>query len=361
MKARSGVVAAVLMFISTAANSATWVEVEGHGSTIEEAKQNGFRSAIRDVVGQLIVSDTEASGDLITKDFIGDYSAGYVSDYEIQQTYTDSGEVIVNMNVSVASSKIAERMRTNSNHRTTLSGEKLQEKVDSILAQRNKGDRILSNVLGSYPHNAYILNGGSTEAVIGSRRQIYIDIPYEIQWSKYWIDALIESLDAVSLDSKSCSSMPIKKIEQLGLTLSAIKFLQEKSCGHEADMTITYKNSNEWMIKKSNFHFSDLSTLDVVNNELRTPVGQQHIGLVVDLKDAGGGTIDSVCATIPTEPLLEYTVPKNENINWSQYNKHLRPKINGQTSVAGTARIDARNINLALVDRVDMHLEKTCN
>ncbi len=361
MKACSRYLALTLILVSTWANSASWVSVEGHGRTVEEAKQNGFRSAIRDVVGQLIVSDTEVSGDIITKDFIGDYSAGYVSDYEIQQTHYENDEVIVVMNVSVASSKIADRMRTNSNHRTTLSGDKLQEKIDSILEQRTKGDRILSNVLASYPHNAYILNSGATEAVIGRRRQVYIDIPYDIRWSKSWIDALIETLDAVSLDSKSCSNLPIKKAEQLGLTLSVIKFFQEKSCGNEADMTIVYKNTNKWMIKKSNFYFPDLATLDTINNELRTPMGQQHIGLVVDLKDAGGSTVDSVCARIPTEPLLDYAVPKNEVINWSHYSQHLRPKINGQTSVTGTVRIDARNINLASVDRVDMHLEKTCN
>lgn len=361
MKVRPYYLALALTLASSYANSATWVVVEGHGPNLEEAKQNGFRSAVRDVVGQLIVSDTEVSGDLVTKDFVGDYSAGYVSDYEVQQTHYDDTEVVVVMTVSVSSSKIAERMRTNSNHRTTLSGDKLQEKVDSILAQRTKGDRVLSNVLSSYPYNAYILNSGNTEAVIGKRRQVNVDIPYEIHWSKSWLDALLETLDAVALDSKSCSSMPIKKIEQLGLTLSVIKFMQEKACGHDADITVNYKNPNEWMAKKSNFYFPDQSTLDVVNNNLRTPIGQQHIGLVVDLKDAGGGIIDSVCATIPTEPLLGYTVPKNEVINWSHYSQHLRPIINGQTSIAGTVRIDARNINLANVNRIDMHLEKTCN
>jgi hypothetical protein len=165
----------------------------------------------------------------------------------------------------------------------------------------------------------------------------------------------------VALDAKSCSIVPFKKVEQLGLTLSAIKFLQEKACGHQADITVSTKNNNQWMIKKSNFYFPDLATLDTINNELRTPIGQQHIGLVVDLKDAGGSTVDSVCARIPTEPLLEYAVPRNEVINWSHYSQHLRPTINGQISVAGTVRIDARNINLSSVDRVDMRLEKTCN
>jgi hypothetical protein len=361
MKVRPCYLALALMLVSLYANSATWVTVEGHGRTLEEAKQNGFRNAVREVVGQLIISDTEVSGDIVTKDFIGDYSAGYVSDYEIQQTHYDDPEVIVNMNVSVSSSKIADRMRTNSNHKTTLSGEKLQEKIDSILEQRTKGDRILSNVVGSYPHNAYILNSGETQAVIGSRRQVYFDIPYEIHWSRYWIDSLLETLDNVAIDSKSCRSMSLKKIEQLGLTVSIIKFIQEKSCGQEADMTVSYKNANEWMTKKSNFYFPDLTTLDVINHELRTPLGQQHVGLVIELKDAGGDIISTHCARVATEPLLEYRVPQNEVINWSHHQKQLRPVVNGQASIAGTVRIQANNSNLSNVTRLDMHLEKTCN
>lgn len=361
MKATSWCFAIALICMSTVAQAAIWVEVEGQGRTLDEAKQNGFGSAVRTVVGQVIVSDTEVSGDLITKDFIGDYSAGYVTDYEIRETHTENNEVIVHMNVSVSSSKIAERMRTNSNYKTTLSGQKLQAQIETTLEQRAKGDRILSNVLGSYPHNAYILNSGTTEVVIGTRRKVYVDIPYELMWSKYWLDALAETLDTVALDSKSCGEMPIKNAEKLGVTVSIIKFLQEKSCGRTADVTMTYKNSGEWMLKKRKFYFADMSTLDVVNSELRTPVGQQHVGLVVELKDAGGTLVNSQCATIATGALIEYTVPKDEVVNWSEYSQHLRPTINGQVGVTGTVRIDTKRINLDSVSRVDMHLEKTCN
>lgn len=359
MKVRPCFIALALICATTSAN-AKWVEVEEQGSTIEEAKQNCFRSAVRNVVGELIVSDTEVNGDAVTKDFIGNYSAGYVSDYEVQATYYEDHKVTVHMNVNVASSKIAERMRTNSNHRTTVSGDRLQEKVDAIIEQRTKGDYVLSNVLSSYPHNAYIINSGATEATISNRRQVYIDIPYEIRWSKYWIDALLETLDNVAVNSKSCSTMPIRKAEQLGLTLSVIKLMQEKACGHEADVSVSYKNSNDWLIRKQNFYFPDAATLDTVNNELRTPIGQQHVGLVVDFKDAGGTVVSSQCARIPTEPLIEYVVPQDEVINWSKYDRHLRPKINGQVSVAGTIRVESRNVNLADVSRIDMHLEKTC-
>ncbi len=360
MKATRRYLAVALILASTWANSATWVEVEGQGATVDEAKQNGFRQAIRNVVGQLIISDIEVSGDQVTKDFIGDYSAGYIEDYEIQNTYYDNQKVTVHMFVNVANSKIAERMRTNSNHKTTLSGEKLQEKIDSILEQRNRGDRILSNVLNSYPYNAYVVNSGATTVEISSRRQVYIEIPYEIRWSRYWLEALSETLGAVSLDHKSCKNLPYEELKRLSLTLGAAEYIQEKICGNNPDVTITQKKSKDWLVSKQNYYFQDLSTLDTINGELRSPMGQQHVGLVVELKDASGGIVDTRCARIPTELLLDYTLVQNEVVNWAQYDKHLRPKINGQNSISGTLRIHAKNINLTDVNRLDMHLEKTC-
>lgn len=359
MKVRPCFIALALICATSLVQAATWIEVEERGSTVEEAKQNCFNSAIRRVVGELVVSDTEVSGATVSREFIGGYSAGYVDDYEVQATYHENNQVILHMNVNVASSKIAERMRTNSNHKTTLSGDRLDTKVETILDQRFRGDRILSNVLGSYPHNAYIINSGQTEAVIGIRRQVYIDIPYEIHWSRYWLDALIESINEVALESKSCKGFASEELEKLSLAVNAYKFFQDKICGRNPDITISRKNPNEWMIKRSTFYFPDLSTVDLINSELRSPIGQQHVGLVVELKDAGGNVIGTRCAKIPTEPLIGFA--KNSQEVDSIHGINPRPQIHGETSIAGTIRIEAQGINLSRASRVDMHLERTCN
>lgn len=359
MKVRPCFIALALICATSLVQAATWIEVEERGSTVEEAKQNCFNSAIRRVVGELVISDTEVSGDTVSREFIGGHSAGYVEDYEVQATYHENNQVILHMNVNVASSKIAERMRTNSNHRTTLSGDRLDTKVESILDQRFRGDRILSNVLSSYPHNAYIINGGQTEATIGIRRQVYIDVPYEIRWSRYWLDALVESINEVALESKSCKGFASNELEKLSLTVNAYKFFQDKICGRNPDITISRRNPNEWMINRSTFYFPDLSTVDIINSELRSPIGQPHVGLVVDLKDAGGNVIGTRCANIPTEPLISFA--KNTQEVESIHGITPRPQIHGEIGIAGTVRIDARGLNLSRVSRVDMHLEKTCS
>jgi hypothetical protein len=359
MKSYSNYIAIALIFVCSLAHSATWVEVKEHGRNMEEAKQNCFRSAIQQVVGELIVGEVEVSGDTIINDFIGSYSAGYVDDFEIQEIYHEPGKITLHMRVRVAGSKIAERMRTNSKHSTTLSGEKLATKLETILEQRRQGDRIISRVLASYPHNAYILNSGANEINIGPRRRVYLDIPYEIQWSRSWIEALIETLDTVALNSNSCGIVPFKKVEELSLVLTAVKFYKDKTCGNQADFLISYKQPNDWLIQRFGFYFSDLATLDAINNELQTPVGHQHVGLTVDLKDAAGNLVATQCAQIPTDPLINYRQSQQEveSIHGITY----RPNINGDTKVAGVVRIDAAGVDISNVTRADMRIERTCN
>lgn len=352
-----------LVLWTSSSLAGTRVEAEGHGATLDLAKKDAFRNAIEFAVGQVIVSDIEANGDKLTKEFLGGYSAGYIEDYEIRQTHYVGGEVVVILTASVATSKIAQRMLASSDRKTVINGQKLQDQLDSMLDQRSRGDLIVSNVLGSYPQNAYIINNGNNELAVGNRRQVYIDVPYEIQWSRYWLEALVETVDLVAVDSKQCSKLPgsVENLDRVSFTVSLTKFLQERGCGPESDMTIVYKKPQAWMLTKHNYYFPDLSTLDNINNEIRTPMGRQHFGLVADLKDAGGNVLDSSCTKISTEPFIEYTIPQNEVVSWSKKTKLLRPRINGQASIAGTLRINAKNINLADVAKVEMHLEKTCN
>lgn len=335
------------------------VEVEGHGRNLEEAKQNGFRTAIEFVVGQVVIGDTEVNGDRITKDFIGSYSAGYIEDYEIRDTYYVGGEVVVSMAVKVADSKIAQRMMTSGDYRTVIQGQKLQDRLKSMLDQRSRGDRVLIEVLGSYPRNAYIVTTGEHKLIIGIRRQVYIDIPYEIRWSRLWLESLAETLDLVSLESRRCKNFPSKELENLSLSLNIIKFLQEKSCGFESDMTVIYKPADFWMLKKYNYYFPDLASLDLVNYEIRNPTGRQHVGLVVDLKDAGGNYITSRCFIIDTEPLIEYTRSRTEVD--SIHGRNPRPRIQGHMAVAGTLRIEGlTSEDLGNLVKGDVHIEKTC-
>lgn len=349
-------IAVGLLATTTWIEAATRVQVEGHGLTESQAKQDAFDSAITQVVGQVIVSDREVQGDHLVKDFIGGYSAGYVEDFEILETRRDHDRVTVKMAVSVASSKIAQRMLSRGYQVTLVNGPKLQTELESQLAQRERGDRLLSNVLASYPYNAFIIKADRTDVVIGPRRQVTVNIPYEISWSRFWLDALNETLGLISVDSKSCGSYWIKQDNKIRISPrpGLVTMLTDTPCGQEADLRVKTDRTNS-------YYFHDKQTLEVVNREIRSAPGRQHIGLRVNLRDAGGNIVDSGCINVDASAFIGYTESSTEVINWNDQTRNLRPYINGQ----GTYR-DVLKMNISstgTVDelaKIDLSIEKTC-
>jgi hypothetical protein len=357
------VIALVLLLFASVAYAGTRVVVEGRGSTVDLAKQNAFRSAIEQVVGQVIVSDQEVRGDRLTKDWIGGYSAGYVDDFEILETRQEANGIMVKMNVAVSSSKIAKRMLSSGNKNLIVEGTRLQAQIDTQVEQRDRGDQLIAEVLTSYPHNAYVVNSGQTEVGLSPRRQAYVDVPYEIHWSRFWVEALNEALGVIAQDSKSCNGWLVEQDKQIQLSASSglLGRFRDTPCGQEADLRVSYRKSGAWMSRTESYYFHDRQTLEVVNSQIQTPVGRQHIGLRVDLKDAGGDVIDTRCAKIDTSLFVGYTESQMEVIHWNDANRNLRPVIDGDASVYGVLRIHLRTKEqISDVARVTLNIEKTC-
>lgn len=343
--------------------SATRIQVESQGANLELAKQNAFRTAIEQVVGQVIISDQEASGDKLTKYFIGGYSAGYVDDYEILETRQEGSEIVLKINVSVASSKIAQRMMSSGNKSLMIEGQRLQAQIDTQLDQRDRGDQLIAEVLDSYPYNAYVVNSGKTDIGLGPRREPYIDIPYEIHWSRFWLEAFNEALGVIAVDSKSCNSWLVEQDSKIRLSAGSglLGRLTDSPCGQESNMRVSYKKPGSWLSQTNSYYFYDRQTLEVINNQIQTPVGRQHIGLKVDLKDAGGSIVDSRCARIDTSLFISYTEPQLEVVHWNDRDRNLRPVINGDASVYGVLRVHLHNKNIiGDIARVVLTVEKTC-
>ena len=352
-----------LLLVSTWAYPSTRVQVEGHGNSIDQAKQNGFRNAIEQVVGQVIISDQEVRGGQLTKDWIGGYSAGYVDYFEILETRQEGNVTVVKMNVAVASSKIAQRMMSSGNKSLIINGERLQAQIDTQLEQRDRGDQLIAEVLTSYPYNAYVVNSGITEIGLNARRDVYVDVPYEIHWSRFWLEALNETLGVIALDSKGCNSWFVKQDNKIRLSAGSglLGRLRDTPCGQEADMRVSYKQSGSWFGETRSYYFHDRQTLEVINGQIQTSVGRQHIGLRVDLKDADGNVLDSRCARIDTSLFVTYTEPQLEVVHWNDRQRNLRPVVNGDASVYGVLRVHLHNKELiGNVNKVTLTVEKTC-
>lgn len=354
-----------ILLCSSTALAGPRVEVEARGATLDQAKKNAFRTAIEQTVGNLIVSDVEAQGDKLTKDFIGSYSAGYIEDYEVLEHYQDQeNQWNVRMNIKVATSKIAERMRSTARSNANIQGAKIYDRIASEIEMRESGDALLSTVLASYPQNAYVINSGETVFDIERLRDPYVDIPYKLSMSRFWIEAFNEAVKNVAVDSKSCNTLTMsvtQSVEAGVRTGQATKDLAQRVCGKDPDVRVFYKAAGDFLPKGYSYYLADQVTFDTINNEFLPPAGQQHIGLQVDLIDAGGSIIDSRCAKINNQVFINYSDPVG-TYNIRDKRRLSRPNVMGQNSVDGTLRVHLKTVeqieNLA---RIKLTVQKTCN
>lgn len=342
------------------------VEVEASGRTFEEAKRNGFREAIEQVVGSLLISDQEVQGAQLVRDNIANYSAGYVDNFEIIDSNQDIETKVwtVEMKVTVASSKIAKRMLISGKTIQDIDGPRTEAMIITQKEQRDNGDNLLNMVMSSYPQKAYVINKGQPELKISKSRAPFIEIPYRIEMSQYWLESLIESLQTVSLKNTDCSLMTANLMQSISHTRTGYTtdILSDKVCGRAPDMRVYIKKSKDFFPTVYSFYFHDNYTLTMMNNELQSQLGQQHFGLRVDLINIHGDVMDSRCANINNELFVRYSEPNQGVTNLNNRSAYLRPDIVGQNVMTGTLRLNITNLtNVNSLAKLRLSIESSCS
>jgi len=341
-------VALGLLLISTTAYAETLVEVEGYGRTKKEAKQDACDTAIKQVVGQVIVSDRETNGDRLTKDFIGSYSAGSCrySDSDVLETRYESNRVVVKMNVVVVPSKIAERMLVRGRQDLIIDGDSLQSQIESEFDRRSRGDQLILHVLDSYPHNAFLLNSGRTEFKISDRRQSFIEIPFAVEMNPIWLTSFSDALNLVSAKNKTCGTWS----RILVGTINNNKIKDRMACGQIPDLRVG----------DNNYYFYDQETLRLINSELQPKTGHQRIALHVDIQNAGGESVDHRCTDVNTETFIKYNQPQGV-VNMNDRDMILRPNILEGKKIVGVLNINLSNIqDFGEISKIRLTVGKTC-
>jgi hypothetical protein len=322
------------------------VTVIGRGATEDDARRNGFRSAIELAAGNVIVSDTETSGDRLTLDRTGSYSSGYVDDYKILETSHDSVGYLVKMSVTVASSRMAERMMSRGEHNEIVDGDRIQAQMESEFDQRTRGDQLIAQILDSYPSHAFLVNSGQTEFKISNRRQPYVEIPFAVELNPAWLTALDEALSLVAKKSSSCGTWT----RSLVSVIANKKITDRMACGQTPDLRVG----------NNNYYFYDQETLRIINAELQPATGYQRIALHVDIQDANGDTIDHRCTDVDTQTFIKYNEPPGV-VNMNDRDMILRPEIIGSKKVVGVLNINLSNIqDFGEAAKIKLTVGKTC-
>lgn len=175
-----------------------YVKVEASGRTETEARTQGFKAAVEEAIGSLVLNEVEIQKDTVIRNDILNYSSGYVDDYKILNKNDYGNKVVIVMEVWVKRSKIADRLLSESKAAGKIDGERAAAQQLTLMRERQDGDRALSMVLRDYPRRAFNVELAPTRTVTNPDRTLTVQVPFIVRWDNTYLEGFYELLKRAS-------------------------------------------------------------------------------------------------------------------------------------------------------------------
>ena len=189
-----GSVITIGQWISANTKQVFYIEVEGRGATAEAARQEGFRLAIEQAVGTLILSEAESRNFRLHRNDIVSYASGYVDRFEIVERGHVGGQTRLRMRVWVAHSAIAGRLLHREEAPREISGTTIAAQIQTLQQQQQSSDRLLDTVMRDFPARAFDIALEPARVIMDTNRQGQLQVPFVVSWSKNYLQAMEETL-----------------------------------------------------------------------------------------------------------------------------------------------------------------------
>jgi len=262
---------ACFLFANNSIADNKYIRVSGEGSTVEQAKENAFRSAVQQCAGAIVLSERQSSNDKLTKDNISLFSAGYVDDFKIVDINQSNSSIKITMDVLVSESKLLNQVLSSGQTKQGINGERAIAAVNTFVDSKVKGDRMLDTVLGTYPKNAYIVEQKPFTLSVDIYRNAVISVPYSLKWNYDYITAMNEAMTLIE--------------DKVGL----IGFLHLAP----SNVIIMAKNPKDLLIGSRNFYkFKDSLALDRIKDGM---LGDNEVRIMLEISDSSGVMLYQTC------------------------------------------------------------------
>jgi hypothetical protein len=170
------------------------VDVVSEGVTVEQARLEGFRTAVNQAVGSVIVTQTQTQNQRLVRDEIINYSSGFVDRFEIMEQQDLGNRVRLKMRVWVAESRLSHRLLGQSYDSQQVPGGRIGAQVETLLEERLRGDQLIEAVMQDYPHRAFDVRVGKSSVKFDEYRQASIVTDVTIRWETRFVDAVRDTL-----------------------------------------------------------------------------------------------------------------------------------------------------------------------
>jgi hypothetical protein len=253
------------------------IRVHGEGATEEQAKQNGFRTAIELSVGSVVVSDRQAVNGTLNKDEILNYASGYVTDHKVIDTIPLSGKTLVIMDVWVNKSKLADRILGASTKPEQFDGGKQVSQLNSLLDAKARSDQLLKQVMSDFPNKAFTVSSSETSINVDRNRSPWLFIKYSMAWNYNYLMAVNEAMSILAPSKNSVISPTMDRMAG------------QSPAGYVTIMAKDPKNliiGNQW-----SYQMADNSSLKL----LQTILIDREPYIMVTIRNAGTYSVWRTC------------------------------------------------------------------
>lgn len=251
-----------------------FVEVSGYGRNRNSALQDAFKNAIQKTYGVLITTQSRVDNDRLTKDVINEYSSAIINKYDLLSEGKDSANGYrVSIAALVSSSKLLDYMLANTKQQgpKKADGSQIYAQISTALRSKQQGDRLLESILTDFPKPALKASLGRLSSRIDQDRQVFLRIPYKIEWNSTYLESLRQITEYISV--KKC---PVATEDQY-------------NCQYDV---VFLGGSYSWS-SRVGYKLADNIQADTFRSQIKPT-----IGLNVEFLDKSGTTLDKACVNL---------------------------------------------------------------
>jgi hypothetical protein len=316
--------------------------VEAHGATVQSAQHEGFRLAIEQSIGPVVLSELQAENSQMVTDRVISYSAGMVDRFVIvSQTATAQGVTLI-MDVWVTHNNMAQRLLNSAASQSTVDGSRLAAQVDSLNAQRQHGTDLMSATLRDWPQRSFDLTVSAPRPEISHNGQILLHVDLSVKWNYQYLLSLWDALSPQSNILEHCFNLWDSLVHPRGVSPECRARQQQQSF-----FSVRMKPDSHLMYWTGNLIFNSSAPLNLLNQTVHA----RQPAVLVQVDTGWGQALRHVCLPLAIVPA--HVEQGTRPTSYMMTNNGQRITIDQRHQIQGTVTLNlGHNTDVSRIQRV---------
>lgn len=174
------------------------IEVQAWGQDVDEAELTAQDFAVRQALGQVIVTNTRVQDQDLVRHDIERYTNGIVNHSQVLRQWPQGNGVRAHVRVDVSRERWLENFGLVPDSGTTVDVRPAQSVSRSRQRELQSGDRMLAQVLDRFPQQGFDIRVTRHDWLATDRRDMTLRLTAEVSWNQAWLRDLRQLLSETS-------------------------------------------------------------------------------------------------------------------------------------------------------------------